>query len=244
MKQMLRVYLIIAMVAAAAARAEAQPAQDKTGHPYIRATGEATVSAKPDRAKLEIGVVTQAANAQNAAAQNAQNATQTESMVTALRHSLGQTAEIHTSGYSLTPNFRYSKDGGQPTLSGYTASNTVEIVTDDLAKVGKVIDAGTQAGANNVRGLEFQLKDEAPVRAQALTEAARKARAAAAAMAAALGLKVVRVLSAEEGGPPQVIRPMAMAMKAAASPTPIESGNIPVQASVTVTLEVAPAPPN
>jgi uncharacterized protein len=240
MKQMLRVCLVVAMVAATAAWADAQPAQDKSGRPYIRATGEATVSAKPDRARLEIGVVTEAGNAQNAAAQNA---TQTESMVTALRRSLGQTAEIHTSGYSLTPNFRYSKDGGQPTLSGYTASNTVAIVTDDLAKVGKVIDAGTQAGANNVRGLEFQLKDETPVRAQALTEAARKARAAAEAMAAALGLKVVRVLSAEEGRPPQVIRPMAMAMKAAPSPTPIESGNIQVQASVTVTVEVAPAAP-
>lgn len=228
---------MVAAVAASAACAEAQPSQDKTGRPYIRATGDATVSAKPDRAKLDIGVVTQAANAQNAAAQNA---AQTESMVAALRRSLGPAAEIRTSGYSLTPDFHYAKDGGQPTLSGYTASNTVEIVTNDLANVGKVIDAGTQAGANNVRGLEFQLKDEAPVRAQALTEAARNARAAAEAMAAALGLKVVQVLSAEEGGPPQVIRPMVMARKAAASPTPIESGNIQVQASVTVTVEVAP----
>ena len=237
MKQMLRAVLFAAVVTVTAVCAEAQPAQDKTGRPYIRATGEATVSAKPDRAKLDIGVVTEAANAQNAAAQNA---TQTESMVAALRRSLGQAAEIRTSGYSLTPNFHYPKDGGQPTLSGYTASNTVEIVTNDLANVGKVIDAGTQAGANNVRGLEFQLKDEALVRAQALSEASRKARAAAEAMAAALGLKVVRVLSAEEGGQPQVIRPMAMAMKVAASPTPIESGNIQVQASVTVTVEVAP----
>ena len=241
MRQILRAAWLAAAVVSTAVWAEAPPAPDKTGRPYIRATGEATVSAKPDRAKLDIGVVTQAANAQNAAAQNA---TQTESMVAALRKSLGAAAEIRTSGYSLTPNFRYAKDGGQPTLSGYTASNTVEIITNELANVGKVIDAGTQAGANNVRGLEFQLKDEAPVRAQALTEAARKARASGEAMAAALGLKVVRVLSAEEGGPPQVIRPMrAMAMKAEPSPTPIESGNIQVQASVTLTLEVAPVAP-
>jgi len=240
MKQMLRAILLTAAVVATAAWAEAQPAQDKTGRPFIRATGEATVSTKPDRAKLDIGVVTQAANAQNAATQNA---AQTESMVAALRRSLGSSAEIRTSSYSLTPNFRYAKDGGQPTLNGYTASNTIEIVTNDLSNVGKVIDAGTQAGANDVRGLEFQLKDEAPVRAQALAEAARKARASAEAMAAALGLKIVRVLSAEEGGPAQVIRPMrAMAMGAAASSTPVESGNIQVQASVTLTIEVTPAP--
>ncbi len=220
------------------AMASAQQTGEKAAHPFIRATGEATVSAKPDRAKLTIGVVTQSATAQGAATQNA---AQTESMVAALRRSLGASADIHSTGYSLTPNFTFPKAGGQSVLSGYTASNTVEITTDDLANVGKVIDAGTQAGANNVRGLDFSLKDETPVRGEALREAARKARGNAEAMAAALGLKIVRVLSAEEGEP-QVIRPVmrAMAMSANAGPaTPIESGNIQVQATVTLTLEVA-----
>lgn len=238
MKHMIRAALWTAAPLLTAALAVAQPPLDKTEHPYIRTTGDATVFAKPDRAKLIIGVVTQASTAQAAAAQNA---AQTDSMMAALRRSLGAAAQIHTSGYSLAPNFTYPKPGGQSVLSGYTASNTVEITTDDLVNVGKVIDAGTQAGANNVRGLDFLLKDEAPVRAQALREAAQKARASAEAVAAALGLKVVRVLSAEEGEP-QVIRPMrAMAMAANASPaTPIEAGNIQVQATVTLTVEVAP----
>jgi len=219
------------------AMAVAQTPRDNLAHPYIRATGDATVSAKPDRAKLSIGVVTQAAKAQAAAAENA---TQTGSMMAALRQSLGTTAEIRTSGYSLTPNFTYPQTGGQPTLTGYTGSNTVEITTDDLQNVGKVIDGGTQAGANNVRGLDFLLKDESAARAQALREAAQKARSNAEAMAAALGLKVVRVLSAEEGEP-QLIRPVRMmAMAAAAPTTPIEAGNIQIQATVTLTVEVAP----
>jgi uncharacterized protein len=235
--------IVRAVVAAAIifipARAAEQPLLDKTGYPFIRTAGNATISAKPDRAKLDIGVVTQAANAQAAAGQNA---TKSDSMIAALRRSLGSTAQIRTAGYSLTPNFTYPKPGGQPTLSGYTASNTVEIITDDLAHLGNVIDAATEAGGNNVRGIEFQLKDEEPVRAQALSEAARKARASAEAIAAALGLKVVRVLSAEEGGPPQVIRPMPMmAMSAKATPTtPIEEGNIQVEATVTLTVEVGP----
>jgi hypothetical protein len=238
MQQMLRALLLAGAVAATALWAEAQPAHGEARPPFVRATGEATIFARPDRAKLEIGVVTLAANAQSAASQNA---AQTESVVAALKHSLGSDAQVRTSNYALTPNFRYGKDGGQPTLSGYTASNTVEIVTDDLNHVGKIIDAGTQAGANNVRGLEFQLKDEAPVRARALAEAARKARASAEAMTAALGLRTVGVLSVEEGTAPQVIRPIrAMAMNAANSQTPIESGDIQVQASVTLTMSVAP----
>jgi len=62
-------------------------------------------------------------------------------------------------------------------------------------------------------------------------------------MAAALGVKVVGVLSAEEGGPVVVpMRDMAMARMAesAAVQTPVEPGTINVRATVSVTLEVAP----
>jgi len=238
MRQMLRAVASGIGLMCLAALASAQPTWNRTAHPYIRATAEATVSAKPDCARLTIGVVTQAPKAESAAAQNAE---QSATMLAALRRSLGANADIHTTGYSLTPDFTYPKNGGRPILSGYTASNTVEITTDDLANAGKVIDAATQAGANNVRNLEFLLKNDAPVRARALAEAAKKARASAEAIAAALGLKVVRVLSAEEGEP-QVIRPMPMMARAAAAnvTTPIESGNIRIQATVTLTVEVAP----
>jgi len=229
MKQMRLAAILAVILVGTAAWAESQP-------PYVRATGEASVSARPDRATLQIGVVTQAASAQNAATQNA---AKTASLIAALRRSLGADADIHTSGYSLNPNFRSPKDGGQLILNGYTATNAVEITTNDLANVGKVIDAGTQAGANDVRGLEFGIKDEAPLRAQALREAAQKARASAEAMAAGLGLKVIRVLSAEEGSA-QVIRPMRAMMAAAANNTPIEAGNVKVDATVTLTLEVGP----
>ena len=204
--------------------------------PHIRSTGEATVSAKPDRARLQIGVTTEAANAQAAAADNARRS---EAMIAALKRSLGSDAAIRTSGYSLNPDFRYPKPGEKPVLTGYTASNTVEVTTDDLANAGKLIDAATQAGANNVHGIEFLLKDEEPVRARALREAAGKARAAAEAMASALGLRVVRVLAAEEGGP-QVIRPVRAMAMAASAETPVEAGNVQVQATVTLTVEVAP----
>jgi uncharacterized protein YggE len=238
MKHLLRATLWIAAATFPATFAAAETPLDRTAHPYIRTTGDATVSAKPDRAKLAIGVVTQAAGAQAAAKRNA---TDTATMLANLRHALGAGAEIRTSGYSLTPTYTNPRNGDQSVLSGYTASNTVEVTTDDLANVGKVIDAGAAAGANNVRGLDFLLKDEAPVHAQALREAALKARASAEAVAAALGLKVVRVLSAEEGEP-QVIRPMRMMAMApgASAATPIESGNIQIQATVTLTVEVAP----
>jgi uncharacterized protein len=238
MRQIDRLVMLLGAAALGLGVASAQMMQEKTAHPFIRTTADATVSAKPDEARLEIGVVTQAASAQSAAAENA---SQTASTVEALRHALGADAQIHTSGYSLSPNFTYPQGGGQPILKGYTASNSVAIITDDLKNLGKVIDAATKAGANNVHGIEFRLKNEEPVKAQALKQASQQARASADAIAASLGLHIQRVLSVEEGAP-QIIRPMnAMAMSSArGAGTPIEAGNIQVQATVTLTVEVAP----
>jgi uncharacterized protein YggE len=86
------------------------------------------------------------------------------------------------------------------------------------------------------------VKDNTALRQQALTEASEKAKAAAEAIAKALGLRVVGVASAEAGSSSGPVRPMPMRMMLAKSvpSTPIESGSIEVSASVTVTLEVNP----
>ncbi|MFY9608883.1 MAG: SIMPL domain-containing protein [Blastocatellia bacterium] len=218
--------------------APAQQPIDKTGRPTIRVSGEATVTAKPDQAEINIGVVTQAATGQAAATQNAQKQ---DAVLSELRKLLGAAADIKTISYSLTPNYRYPKEGGQPTIAGYTASNVVQVKTNDLAQVGKVIDIATQSGANTVQSLRFTLKDEQGVRSQALREAAIKARAKADALASALGLKIVRVLHVDEGG---VSMPIPMAARtfsaeANVAQTPVESGTIDVHATVTLTVEIA-----
>ena len=216
----------------------AQEPIDKAPRPTIRVSGEATVTAKPDQAELNIGVVTQAATGQAAATQNAQKQ---DAVLSELRKLLGAAADIKTISYSLSPNYRYPKEGGQPTIAGYTASNIVQVKTNDLPQVGKVIDIATQSGANTVQSLRFTLKDEQTVRSQALREAAIKAKAKADALASALGLKIVRVLHVEEGG---VSMPIPMNVRTFSAEgqvaqTPVESGTIEVQASVTLTVEIA-----
>lgn len=201
----------------------------------VRASAEAVVSAKPDRARLSLGVVTHAASAQEA---GRLNAAKTSAVLDQLHKSLDPAARIQTQGYSLSPQYRYPKEGGQPAIDGYIASNTVEITTDDLGALGKLIDAATQSGANNVQSLQFLLRDERALRIQAMREAAAQARAEAEAMAAALGLRPVRVLTVEEEEA-QAPRPvMRAAALAAGAPTPIEAGTLEVRARVTLTLEV------
>jgi len=219
--------------------ANAQEPMERSLRPSIRVNDEATVTVKPDQAEISIGVVTQAPTAQAAAAQNAQKQ---DSVISELRKLLGAAADIKTISYSLSPNYRYPKDGGQPTIAGYNATNTVQVKTTNLAQVGSVIDLATSSGANNIQSLRFSLKDETAARNQALREASVKARAKADAIASALGLKIQRILHVEEGG--STIRPMLemnagfAAMRAQQPQTPVESGSIDVRATITLTVEV------
>ena len=207
---------------------------------FVRATGEAVVTAKPDRATVDIGVTTQAQTAQAAAEQNA---SQLDAVVNKIRQAVGSAAELKTIGYSVNANYSYPKPAGQATIAGYMASNILEVKLNDIPLAGKVIDLATQSGANTIQSLQFSLRDESVAQAEALRQATVKARAKAEAMAASLGVKVVRVLSAEEGGTNVVRPPMFTAMasqRGPAPPTPVESGTVEVHANVTVTLEVSP----
>lgn len=204
--------------------------------PSINTTGEAVVSVAPDRARIDVGVVTQAGTSQQAASQNAQKL---EATLARLRSLLGANADIKTVSYSLTPNYRYPQGGGEPTITGYTATNIVRVTLDDLTKVGSVIDTATQAGANRIQSLQFTVKDEQAVQTQALREAAQKARRKADALAGAIGVRIVRVLNLSESGPVAIpFRDVAYA-KAETASTPIEPGTIEVRATVSLTVEIA-----
>ena len=209
----------------------------------IRVTGDARVTAKPDRVQIDIGVTTRAQQSQEAAAQNAR---QVDAVLAAVRKAAGPTAVLKTISYSLNPNYQYHPNGGEPTLQGYTAVNVVQVTLDELGKIGAVIDAATQSGANRVEGIQFTLRDQDAVRAEALREAASRARAEADVLAAALGLKVLRVLTVEEQSPRvvpvRVYGGAPRAMATAAPATPVEAGTLEVTADVTLSVEVGPAP--
>ena len=236
--RLITIKLIFAALAIFQVTAQAQDVTDKTPRPTIRVTGESTVTVKPDQAIIDVGVTTQSASAQTDASQNAQK---TDAVIAEIRRALGPGADIRTISYSLSPNYRYPREGGQPTIDGYIASNIVQLKINDLTQVGKIIDLATQSGANNIQGLRFALKDEQAARSQALAEAATKARAKADVIAAALGLKIQRVLHVEEGGSVSMPPMPTYARQAdmAAVTTPVEAGTIGVRALITLTLEVA-----
>jgi uncharacterized protein YggE len=204
--------------------------------PVIVVSGDATIQAAPDRAQLDISVITQSTSARNAAKDNAEKS---DRVIKELRKA-SNALEIKTTGYSLRPNYSYPPQGGEPKLIGYIATNTIQAQTDSPSEVGVIIDAATKAGANNVDTVRFMLKDELAFRSKALSEAAGRARQKADAIAQALGVKIVRIQRAEESTGnvvPFEARTM-MKAQAEAAPTPVEPGTLEIQATISLTVEI------
>lgn len=200
--------------------------------PFARALGEATVSVQPDQAQIAVSVVTQAQTAQAASSQNAAAVTAVIGQLNAL---LGPSADIKTISYSLTPVYSYS--GQQATLTGYSASNTIQVTTGDLSTTGKIIDTAIQAGANQISSLQFGLKDDTAARTQALKLATAQAKTKADAMASGLGMKLGMVQVIQEG---YAVRGTTQQLTgaAAAAATPVQSGTVSVQANVTLDISL------
>lgn len=207
--------------------------------PRVIVTGDAVVQAQPDTAILSVSVVTQNKSALEAQQENARRS---ERVLSAVREAAGAGAEVKTSGYVLTPQ-RVYRENQPPAITGYEARNSVTVTLGDLSRVGRVIDAATQAGANNVENVSFTLRKDRPAQEQALREATAEALSKAQAVAQSLGGRVLRVVEVREAGaiPPRPLYETAGFARAQVAPvaqTPIEIGAIDVRSEVQLTVEI------
>jgi uncharacterized protein YggE len=210
--------------------------------PQLVVTGNANVLATPDEAVVRLGIVRQANEAQTA--QEQANAVAQDILGAVAK--LGVPAkDIQTARLVLTPV--YTRRGSETKIDSYNANNTVSIRLDKLDMVGGVIDAGLKAGANELEGVQFQLRNDLPTRELALKEAVQEARAKAQTMADALHVNLAEVVEASESGVSVVPRVQAMESVRAmsvqgATPTPVSPGQLEVRAGVTIRYRITPKP--
>jgi len=197
---------------------------------------EGEVNRQPDLVTIGAGVVTQAATASEALAENARRMTAT---VAALRRAGVADRDIQTSSISLNPQYRYGENV-PPVITGYQASNQVSVRFRDVKRSGAILDTLVAQGANQINGPSFALDQPDAALDEARVQAIAKARARAELYAKAAGLRVGRILSIREGDaaapPPQ---PMVMSMRAKMeSDTPIQPGEQKLVVAVTVSFEL------
>ena len=204
-----------------------------------------TVPHAPDTAFVTFGLET--AGKSLAEAQKRNSATMSKVM-DRLRELQVDKERIQTSSFTVSaqyrplPNRPTEASPATPEIIGYVVSNMVTVEIRSLDRVGIVIEEVLKAGANSFQGLQWGLREEQSVRLSALKQAAAKAREKASMLSETLHVKLARILSVTEGG--QMIRPpmpMArMAMEASAGDVPISSGELKIEATVTLVYEIAP----
>jgi len=227
-------FISIFLICSAMLRAS-QQIPSITEPPSMRVHGEATVSVEPDQLQFDIGVVTQASTPKEA---TDQNDSQSKALIGELRAAF-PSASVKSINFSVNPNYHYPAEG-QPTIAGYTSSNTVRLLLNDISKLQSVIDIAVKSGAKSINRLTFTLQNENPVRAKAFAKAADQAQAGAQALAATLKLKLGRLLSVEEGQPVLVSPPRQISFEnlGSTSVAPVSLGTIDVHADVNLTYEI------
>ena len=204
--------------------AGAQDADDASDS--ITVTGVGTVESVPNESQMSFGVDTQRPTAKAAVAANAD---EMRRVINALRQAGAR--EIATQWVSVYP----VSNGEDGSITAYNASNSVRAVTD-ADEAAALIDAATEAGANQVSGPGLSSSNAEELYREALANAVEEARERAQVLAKASGRSLGQISSIVEGGGST---PMPYAERLAAdAATPIVPGEQETSATVTITFDL------
>jgi uncharacterized protein YggE len=206
--------------------------------PVVMVLGRGEVLCPADQGEVEIGVISRALIAQEAAEKNAAVMSR---VLAAVKAKLGPQDRLATETYRVSPQYQWDPKEKVNRFKGFEAANRLAVVVHDISGLGAILDAAIQAGANQIFGPRFALKDPADAWRQAQVAAYRDAAAQAAALAKAAGMILGTLIKMNAGGPPAPL-PEALALRAADTAVPLEPGQIRIQAQVACTFLLDPGP--
>jgi uncharacterized protein YggE len=205
----------------------------------ITVTGMGEAAGPPDRASINAGVQTLAATVLES---SRENQAIVERIMQALQGEGIDATDIQTADYSVWPEQQHDPRGnGEVKTVGYRVNNTVRITVKDIERLGKVLAAVTNAGANAIHGIGFSVKDTAELEARARAAAMQDAHSRAAALAELAGVelgKVLEISMSSGGGYPMPMGGARMDMANSASVPGISSGQLSIAVQVQLTYEI------
>jgi uncharacterized protein YggE len=159
-----------------------QEERESAFKPYLSVVGHGKVSAVPDVADMNVGVVTQGPTAKEALRHNSDAMGALQKV---LKERGVAAKDIETTQIQVSPVYSHPDPKRQvgeefvPQVVSYRVVHSVDVTVRDIDKLGDMLDAVVSAGANQVNGISFrvdkaqQLMDEA--RRRAMADAKRKA---------------------------------------------------------------------
>jgi uncharacterized protein YggE len=220
---------------------EVIPNTENNTNTTLSVSGSAITKIRPDRVFISLGVETTDTTANGSLASNSMLMNQA---ITALRNLGIMENETSTSVFNIFPNYNYTESGTRLNITGFTATNSIQIESSKIDKVSSWIDTAVAAGVNNINTIEFTISNKKleDTRNMLIEEAISNARQKADIASAAVGLKVIGVESIVVGGfanipPPEPFmarEALAQPADGGPSPTPILAGEQQVSANVEI----------
>jgi uncharacterized protein YggE len=207
----------------------------------ISVCGHGTANSHPDQAEIQVGVQASASTAEGARSQAAQAMS---AVLAALKNQGVASDDIQTDYFAIEPEYNYSS--GNPSVTGYIASNTVTVTVHAVNNTGAIVDAVTRAGGNDivVNGIQFSTGDPsqtlAAAQQSALANAHQQAEKAALAAGVTLGAPISIQLNG--CGTSSVISPFPSNAAGSVDQnarTPIQPGQVEVTADVEVVYAIS-----
>jgi uncharacterized protein YggE len=221
--------------AAVLAGCDSAPAGPVGANPrQVTVVGSGEVQGVPDTLTADVSV--EAAAADVTTAMNQANARQ-NSVLNALNASGIDPKDISTTQVSLQPQY-----GDNSVITGYRASNSIQIKIRKLDTASQVLANVVNAGgdATRINSVSYSIEDDSKLVTDARARAFNDAKQRAEQYAGLSGLSLGKVISISEvpGGTPPT-PPMPMPRGAMASSVPLQPGQQTVSFSVTAVWELS-----
>lgn len=206
--------------------------------PQIRVQGQGSVSVRPDVAIITLGAAVRRETAQQAF-EDAN--TLVGSLTQFLRAQGIAERDITTRQFSLSPEFNRPEGDAAPRIVAWRGTNLVSVKIRDFTTIGTVIDGAVRILGNDaqVSGIIFTVEDSDAAARQARQQAIAEARDHAEQIAAAAGVRLVRILSiTETSSPPPMPVPLAAAAPAMRAVAEVAPGEQSISVSVEIVYEI------
>jgi uncharacterized protein YggE len=215
------------------AQDQATPVTGVPGAATITVNGTGTVTIEPDSAVITLGVDVSGDTLVKA---QTDSATKMKSVLDTLKAADVPDDLIQTTNYSINVVNEFDDNGNLKGVSGYQVTNQVQATITDLDGLGALIDELVANGANSINGIQFMASDATEALSQARLLAVADAKAKASELAKAAGGKLGEIISITESsiGAGPIAKGAFTAAQDAAT-TPIQTGSLQIQISVTIT---------
>lgn len=206
----------------------------------ISVNGEGKVVGLPDVALASVGLLTENKDVVKA---QTENTNKMNALINKIKGFDVDSKDIQTTNYSISP--RYDWPDGKQVLRGYQVSQSLQLKIRDLGKIGAILSAAGEAGANQVSGVSFTIDDPEKLRQEARSKAMDNALIKAQALAEKGKVKLGKLVGYyEDNAPPSYAKAYegygmggGPTMMNAPAPT-VETGSLDVIVDVTLTYEI------